>query len=400
VLSEAKQEKFYDYQKLETTSSFRLLHIEPPSDNSDDPCRYSLIQTTLEQAPPYETLSYVWGTSERNEKVVLEDGRILCVTHPLKEALALVGQQCATAHLWIDQICIDQEDRDERGDQGKIMGQIYSSCSRVLVWLGRVTNFDTDLSLHDNIEQSHLSKNESSQKTSGMRRILHRLHELTVSRDASIVSLGQEILQFPWFERAWVWQEIVLPQSALFILVSGSTVPEQTHTISLSELHAIASGDFVDKDNHRTTIDTIGIMYRRCIERHKEHSQSHTPIEQTLSLLAPRAKTSDPLDRLYAFFGLNPNPSISLSPSYDCPLEVAMVHIAAAIIEGTKSLDIFEVIPRAVERSSNHVTMPSWAPDFREEHLVNPFRSSKANFRQLAKSNPNLWPVLISTQTT
>jgi hypothetical protein len=126
VLSEAKQEKFYDYQKLETTSSFRLLHIEPPSDNSDDPCRYSLIQTTLEQAPPYETLSYVWGTSERNEKVVLEDGRILCVTHPLKEALALVGQQCATAHLWIDQICIDQEDRDERGDQGKIMGQIYS----------------------------------------------------------------------------------------------------------------------------------------------------------------------------------------------------------------------------------------------------------------------------------
>jgi hypothetical protein len=357
-----------------------------------------LIQTTFEEAPRYETLSYVWGTSKRNNKVVLEDGKILCVTRPLKEALALVAQQCATGYLWIDQICIDQEDRDERGDQVKIMGQIYSSCSRVLVWLGRVVNLDTDLSLQHNIEQSRLSKKES--KASGMKQILHRLKKLTVSRGASIVSLCQEILQFTWFERAWVFQEIVLPQSALFILVYGPTFQEQTHTMSLYQLHAMISGDFVGKDNHRATIDTIGIMYRRCIEQHNEHIKSHTPIEQTLSLLAPRAKTSDPLDRLYAFFGLNSDPSIGLSPSYDCTLEVAMVHTAAAIIEGTKSLDIFEVIPRAVERSLNHVTIPTWTPDFREEHLVLPLRPSKANFRQLAKLYPDLWPVLISTQTT
>lgn len=303
-------------------------------------------------------------------------------------------------YLWIDQICIDQDDRDERGDQVKIMGQIYSSCSRVLVWLGRVTKLDPNLSLQDNFGQSRAPKGESPRKTAGMRLLLHRLRELTGSGDASTGSLCQEILQFPWFQRAWVFQEIVLPKSALFIMATGSNFLDQTHTMSLSELHAMADRELVGKDNNHAIIDTIRIMHRRCDELHRDRDHPHTPIEETLSLLAPRAKTSEPLDRLYAFFGLNQDPFVDLKPSYDSSLEVAMIHTATAIIEGARSLDLFEVIPRAVESSLNNVTIPTWTPDFREEHLVVPFKRSKADFRQLAKAYANLWPVLIPTQTT
>jgi hypothetical protein len=38
--------------------------------------------------------------------------------------------------IWVDAICINQNDTVERGSQVAKMGQIYSQCSQVVVWLG------------------------------------------------------------------------------------------------------------------------------------------------------------------------------------------------------------------------------------------------------------------------
>lgn len=38
--------------------------------------------------------------------------------------------------LWIDSICINQEDVEERNSQVKIMGDIYKNASTVVIWLG------------------------------------------------------------------------------------------------------------------------------------------------------------------------------------------------------------------------------------------------------------------------
>ncbi|KAH8722331.1 hypothetical protein GQ44DRAFT_360171 [Phaeosphaeriaceae sp. PMI808] len=89
-------------------------------------------------------------------------------------------------------------------------------------------------------------------------------------------------------------------------------------------------------------------MYRRYNELRGIDGHAYPPIEQTLSLLAPRAKTLEQLDRLHAFFRLNFDARINLTPSYDSSLEVAMIDTAISVIEGTCSLDLFEVIPRAV----------------------------------------------------
>ncbi|CAO2654492.1 Nn.00g112250.m01.CDS01 [Neocucurbitaria sp. VM-36] len=392
---------FYNYQKLETLASFRLLQIERPPDDTNSPCHYSLIQTTLDQAPPYETLSYVWGTTDRDEIVTLRNGKFLRITKLLEESLAFVERQCSTGYLWIDQICIDQDDRSERGQQVKLMGQIYASCTRVLVWLGRMTKLDAELSFADDLEQSHASKDTLVPKVSTMRRLIHLLRKMTGSGGSSAGSAWLEVLQSQWFQRAWVVQEVVLPPSALFILATISTLPHQALTISLSELHTMVNLQAMGIDGaDAVVVDTIRIMYRRCSEQRRDQNHPHTPIEQTLSLLAPRAKTSEELDRLYAFFGLNLDTCIDLTPSYESSLEVAMIDTASSIIEGTCSLDIFEVIPRAVEHTIYNVKIPTWTPDFREEQLVVPFKRSNADFRQLAKSFPKLFPLFIPTQIT
>lgn len=100
------QNLFFNYERLDTPSSFRLLQIERPADNTNAQCHYSLIQTTFDQAPRYETLSYVWGTTDRSEMVTIRNGKFLRITKLLKEALPFVERQCSSGYLWIDQILL------------------------------------------------------------------------------------------------------------------------------------------------------------------------------------------------------------------------------------------------------------------------------------------------------
>lgn len=347
-----------------------------------------MIETTFDQAPAYETLSYVWGTTDRNKTVPLRNGKLLRITKLLKEALPFVETQCSTGYLWIDQICIDQDDRSERGQQVKLMGQIYTSCCRVLVWLGQmhstgIGGIDPGLPEGTYRIKTHTAKSR-----------LHNLRKVIGSSGSGSDSLLPELLQSPWFHRAWIFQEVVLPPSVMFNLATTSVPSVQALTIPFEEL--------ISKVNEigGAAVENVRIMYRRHREQRTENEFSRVPIEQTLSHLTPRANTSEQLDCLYAFFGLNSNPNISFTPSYDCTFEVAMIATATAIIEGTCSLDLFEVVPRDVESMKKTGKIPSWTPDFRRKHLVLPFARSKTDFRQRAREAPELYPVFIPTHIT
>ncbi|KAF2822647.1 hypothetical protein CC86DRAFT_260318, partial [Ophiobolus disseminans] len=114
--------------------SIRLLKIDVDDSGRT---RFALLHTKLQDAPPYDTLSYVWGTSRRKVLMPLSDGRMLRITKTLDVALPRIIPHCKTGYIWIDQLCIDQENLQERSQQVAIMGQIYSRCSSVLVWPGQ-----------------------------------------------------------------------------------------------------------------------------------------------------------------------------------------------------------------------------------------------------------------------
>lgn len=97
----------------------------------------------------FEALSYTWGSTDH-----LEDGFVinsvtsdsvqpimstLPLTTNLASALRHIRSVSKTRILWIDAICINQKDFEERGQQVQRMGSIYKSASRVLAWLGPST---------------------------------------------------------------------------------------------------------------------------------------------------------------------------------------------------------------------------------------------------------------------
>lgn len=90
----------------------------------------------LDNAPPYECVSYAWVTKTRTERVATTHGTFVLVTESLLEALPYLADVSETGYLWIDQLCVNQDDIDERSSQVSIMSKIYRASARLLVWLG------------------------------------------------------------------------------------------------------------------------------------------------------------------------------------------------------------------------------------------------------------------------
>jgi hypothetical protein len=100
------------------------------------------------QHPSYDALSYAWGSTKDPGEVFIEDPqepqefRRLRVTQNLAAALLHIRDEHEPCRLWIDAICVDQKNLQERSSQVQRMRDIYKLADRVVVWLGPIYCFD------------------------------------------------------------------------------------------------------------------------------------------------------------------------------------------------------------------------------------------------------------------
>lgn len=124
----------------------RLLEILPPiSAQSNVNCRLSTV--SLDDSPDYVALSYVWGDPIVTGNIRVNNC-VMSVTTNLESALrqirATLFDDSDSEHelrglpsrFWIDAVCINSKDKDERSHQVQIMRTIYQQASLVLTWLG------------------------------------------------------------------------------------------------------------------------------------------------------------------------------------------------------------------------------------------------------------------------
>lgn len=115
-------------------NKIRLIRICPGS--WSDPISCDLLYTDLDDINSYHTLSYVWG-SRRITRPILVNDQTYEVTVNLESALRHLRHQLREETLvWIDALCINQSDDDERTHQVGLMGSIYRNCRSVLVYIG------------------------------------------------------------------------------------------------------------------------------------------------------------------------------------------------------------------------------------------------------------------------
>ncbi|KAK0716157.1 heterokaryon incompatibility protein-domain-containing protein [Lasiosphaeris hirsuta] len=111
----------------------RLLLLHAGS--SDEPIQCSLQVVSLHHGPQYEALSYVWGSQHSNTSIDLS-GQPFRVTPNLHAALKRLRLAGSQRTLWVDAVCINQADNDEKAAQVAMMSDIYTDTSGALLWLG------------------------------------------------------------------------------------------------------------------------------------------------------------------------------------------------------------------------------------------------------------------------
>jgi hypothetical protein len=126
------------YTALDTTKhQIRLLHLAPSKDRRRTiTCQFSIISLSHgTQQDKYEALSYAWGDPIFNRSIKLADAHFPITTN-LKVILRALRHATQERVLWIDAVCIDQYNIQERSHQVSRMNDIYSQAANVIVWLG------------------------------------------------------------------------------------------------------------------------------------------------------------------------------------------------------------------------------------------------------------------------
>ncbi|OAG17312.1 hypothetical protein CC77DRAFT_942576, partial [Alternaria alternata] len=131
------------YTTLDTSrDEIRLLEIisiEPVV------CKLSIV--SLLDKPEFSALSYTWGNASATELVIVE-GRSIAVTTSLIHALKTVYFQWTEGYcsddnsghkIWVDAVCINQPDIQEKNFQIPLMYEIYTSAQRTFCWVGLPT---------------------------------------------------------------------------------------------------------------------------------------------------------------------------------------------------------------------------------------------------------------------
>ncbi|KAK3364667.1 heterokaryon incompatibility protein-domain-containing protein [Lasiosphaeria hispida] len=150
----------------------------------------------------YEALSWCWGTDPPDYALLIKynDKTFkMRVRKQLGLALKYLRRPNKIRTLWIDAICINQADHNERNHQVQMMSRIYTRASEVCIWLGE----DNDESktaidfIHEEI------------------RVLNNFDKLCSDKKYTEKWRALMILmQREWFSRRWVVQEIALASKA------------------------------------------------------------------------------------------------------------------------------------------------------------------------------------------
>ncbi|KAG0561112.1 hypothetical protein KC19_9G038200 [Ceratodon purpureus] len=189
----------YDKSLDSNRQEIRLLSIVPGQEAEDIQCTLSVI--SLHDDPKYTALFYVWGDSNTRKQISV-NRTSFDVTLNLESALRHIRMSDVQQTVWVDAVCINQNDVSERNQQVALMGDLYTQAAEVIIWLG-IGNKYLDM-LAEVISETGLPTPPSELPADNA-----RLQEYAVEL-CKINVLFKIISQLPWWTRIWTVQECLL----------------------------------------------------------------------------------------------------------------------------------------------------------------------------------------------
>ncbi|KAF2651307.1 HET-domain-containing protein, partial [Lophiostoma macrostomum CBS 122681] len=187
------------FQPLDKTSrQIRILILHPGDGDQGLSCDHEIV--SLDRPGGYEALSYCWGPPDTSAEIML-NGAHYHVSSALKAALNHLRWMKQPRRLWIDALCIEQGQKEEKLHQVAQMRSVYESASQVLVWIGTPTK-DTVAGM-ELINRIATSSSRYYSRANGF-----TLSDVPMSLDSLVGILA--ILRRPYWYRMWIIQEVAV----------------------------------------------------------------------------------------------------------------------------------------------------------------------------------------------
>ncbi|RFU77969.1 het-domain-containing [Trichoderma arundinaceum] len=382
----------YQYKALKDDKSIRLLYLHTASSYHQLPIKVSLCEFPIDALPEFGALSYTWATEDglaSLSRELLCEGASIKITENCEAALKRLRRRKEDQVLWVDAICIDQSNLEERGRQIGLMRQIYSQASWVALWVGdssSAVDEQSGLPLSDlGMDYIHDFAVEIAERTnSGQDPSEGPLYqEFIKDRRAFQYSNSEvftprvrglwDVFHRNWWKRLWVIQEVALSEEPT--LICGGKA-ESFHNLKIVIEALIRSEQPIEvmEFNSLFIASTFHQFHVRHMIKTGGMGEISPPGVKALRILnaTRNAQASDPRDKIYGilgFFGaLGTDPeNIFPEPDYKKTAAELYAGVSRAIITNTENLD---VLSSCYGFSQSTVPdLPSWVASWNDTPL-------------------------------
>ncbi|KAK7995898.1 ankyrin and HET domain-containing protein [Apiospora marii] len=343
----------------------RLVKLLPTASGSSVNCQ--IYHATLEvgqqrrmKPPRYLALSYVWGDAANTMKIGI-DGCYLYVTQNLHHMLSVFGRggiDYKKYYLWIDAICINQKNADEKAKQVGRMSEIYALADDVICWLSPRTCTIRDPLFSLSCETCSIFKILQSLASEATD------HENPMPLWNDVKHGFMRVVDNPWFTRVWTLQECTINQRGTMQIGKHHHMP-----INIFLKGCFKAWDYWNLPRELPIYQILGSIESirdRRIRLGPRIAFGDGYAETIMMLLqaSSNRNCSVPQDQLYGVFGLlnsMHHAPDKIRPNYGKTFErVCYDYAIEAFGHSPYSMKCL-----AYERNELQGDVPSWVPDFR-----------------------------------
>lgn len=345
----------YIYQPLPPSAQTRIIVLEPSLDASA-PLTCRIEELRLRSDEGFQALSYTWGEPKFTETLIVAKTSFLRITPNLRDALRRFRLPFSARRLWVDAVCINQHDEEEKGKQIPFMDVIYHGASTVLVWLGNYPSQAACLASIKAYPRLH-----DKERGPGSRAGRQEHSELLMSISS--------LVQLPWFSRRWIVQEAVLNPDVLLCCCD-----EELSWVRLANCLGLINNPPQNMKSLHTVLAMADLWKRWVFNSDLTRNGGIFDLLDAFD----HFQCFDDRDRLFALGGLATDLSMGIKTApnlvrlhvdYTITTESLYARFGRDVIESTNEPMKHHMLRSSLARCSdqqNNAGLASWIPDWRQ----------------------------------
>ncbi|KAE9378325.1 hypothetical protein N431DRAFT_528575 [Stipitochalara longipes BDJ] len=309
----------YSYTPLHTGDEISLLLLRGSFWGLE--IHAKLIHANIHKLPPYECISHRWENSTKTKTIVL-NGRNLKVSPNVYNILRIRRPAFSSRLIWIDSVCINQEDSKEKSCQVRMMQTIYAKATRV-------------------------TQNEwiTSPEWLALRKLFRHT----------------------WFERCWIIQEVVLA-SNVYVLYGGTYIDWNVLLGLISAFIQEQGGPIrrlIAGETSQQMVSTpASLLHGPILEGYRRTYRERLPLEfHALLRSSLTFRATDPRDKMFALQGIS-EAANSLAIDYDLDVEQVLLNTARYLLKTPECIEVLQHAGIGWTEEPDHSKRPSWVVDW------------------------------------